>query len=45
MSQSEAARVLEVSVMTVNRRLGRGLRLLAADLGDLYPGGQGPAAP
>src|SRR5262245_55427724 len=39
MSQSEAARVLEVSVMTVNRRLGRGLQMLAADLGDLYPGG------
>jgi RNA polymerase sigma-70 factor (ECF subfamily) len=45
MSQAEAARVLEVSVMTVNRRLHRGLQLLAATLGDLYPGGQGPAAP
>jgi RNA polymerase sigma-70 factor (ECF subfamily) len=38
MSQAEAARVLEVSVMTVNRRLNRGLQLLAATLGDLYPG-------
>jgi RNA polymerase sigma-70 factor (ECF subfamily) len=38
MSQSEAAQVLEVSVMTVNRRLNRGLQLLAATLGDLYPG-------
>jgi RNA polymerase sigma factor (sigma-70 family) len=41
MSQSEAARVLEVSVMTVNRRLNRGLQLLAAALADLYPGGAG----
>jgi RNA polymerase sigma factor (sigma-70 family) len=38
MSQSEAAQVLEVSVMTVNRRLNRGLQMLAATLGDLYPG-------
>jgi RNA polymerase sigma factor (sigma-70 family) len=37
MSQTEAAKVLEVSVMTVNRRLNRGLQLLAASLGDLYP--------
>jgi RNA polymerase sigma factor (sigma-70 family) len=37
MSQTEAAQVLEVSVMTVNRRVNRGLRLLAATLGDLYP--------
>jgi RNA polymerase sigma-70 factor (ECF subfamily) len=44
MSQAEAAGVLEVSVMTVNRRLNRGLPLLAAALGDLYPGGEGPAA-
>jgi RNA polymerase sigma factor (sigma-70 family) len=42
-SQSEAARVLEVSVMTVNRRLNRGLQLLAATLGDLYPGEEDPA--
>src|SRR5262245_12727193 len=45
MSQSEAARVLEVSVMTVNRRLNRGLQLLAATLGDLYPGDEEPHAP
>jgi RNA polymerase sigma-70 factor (ECF subfamily) len=44
MSQAEAAHVLEVSVMTVNRRLHRGLQLLAAALRDLYPGGQDPAA-
>jgi RNA polymerase sigma-70 factor (ECF subfamily) len=37
MSQAEAARVLGVSVATVNRRLSRGLQLLAAALGDLYP--------
>jgi RNA polymerase sigma-70 factor (ECF subfamily) len=44
MSQAEAAQVLEVSVMTVNRRLNRGLQLLAATLGDLYPGEEDPAA-
>jgi RNA polymerase sigma factor (sigma-70 family) len=44
MSQAEAAGVLEVSVMTVNRRLNRGLQLLAASLGDLYPGDEDPAA-
>jgi RNA polymerase sigma-70 factor (ECF subfamily) len=38
MSQAEAAQVLGVSVMTVNRRLNRGLQLLLAALGDLYPG-------
>jgi RNA polymerase sigma-70 factor (ECF subfamily) len=42
MSQSEAARVLGVSVATVNRRLGRGLQLLAAELGDLYPDDEDP---
>jgi RNA polymerase sigma-70 factor (ECF subfamily) len=41
MSQAEAAQVLGVSVMTVNRRLNRGLQLLLAALGDLYPG-EGP---
>src|SRR5262245_3207750 len=40
MSQAEAARVLEVSVMTVKRRLNHGLQLLAATLGDLGPGGE-----
>jgi RNA polymerase sigma-70 factor (ECF subfamily) len=44
MSQAEAAQVLEVSVMTVNRRLNRGLQLLAAALRDLYPGEEDPAA-
>ena len=42
LSQSEAARVLGVSVATVNRRLSRGLQLLAADLGDLYPDDEDP---
>jgi RNA polymerase sigma factor (sigma-70 family) len=45
MSQAEAARVLGVSVATVNRRLGRGLRLLADALGDLYPDDEDPTAP
>jgi RNA polymerase sigma-70 factor (ECF subfamily) len=44
MSQAEAARVLVVSVKTVNRRLNRGLQLLTAALGDVYPGGEDPAA-
>jgi RNA polymerase sigma factor (sigma-70 family) len=39
MSQAEAGRVLGVSAMTVNRRLGRGLQMLAAALEDLNPGG------
>ncbi len=42
MSQAEAARMLEVSVATVNRRLRRGLQLLAAELGDLYPDVEDP---
>jgi RNA polymerase sigma-70 factor (ECF subfamily) len=45
MTQTEAAQVLEVSVMTVNRRLNRGLQLLADALGDLYPGDEDPDAP
>jgi RNA polymerase sigma factor (sigma-70 family) len=44
MSQAEAARVLEVSAMTVKRRLNHGLQLLAATLGDLSPGEEDPAA-
>jgi RNA polymerase sigma-70 factor (ECF subfamily) len=44
MTQAEAAEVLEVSVMTVNRRLNRGLQLLAAALGDLYPGDEPDAS-
>jgi RNA polymerase sigma-70 factor (ECF subfamily) len=38
MRQTEAAEVLGVSVMTVSRRLNRGLQLLAATLRDLSPG-------
>jgi RNA polymerase sigma-70 factor (ECF subfamily) len=37
LSQAEAARVLGVSVMTVNRRLNRGLKLLTRTLDDLRP--------
>jgi RNA polymerase sigma-70 factor (ECF subfamily) len=37
LSQAEAADVLGVSAMTVNRRLNRGLQLLAAALRDLCP--------
>src|SRR5262245_42282431 len=44
MTQAEAARVLGVSVMTVKRRLGRGLQALAASLGDLGPGQEQPGA-
>jgi RNA polymerase sigma-70 factor (ECF subfamily) len=37
MSQTEAAQVLGVSVVTVKRRLNRGLRLLTERLSDLRP--------
>lgn len=37
MSQNEAAGVLEISAATVNRRVNRGLQLLAEMLKDLYP--------
>ena len=37
MSQAEAARVLEISPMTVMRRLNRGLQSLASKLPDLSP--------
>ena len=37
MTQTEAAQVLEVSVMTVNRRLNRARLLLAEQLADLRP--------
>ncbi len=37
MSQADAAQVLGVSTMTVNRRLNRGLEVLAEMLGDLRP--------
>jgi RNA polymerase sigma factor (sigma-70 family) len=42
MSQAEAAQVLEVSTMTVNRRLHRALQQLAAALSDLSPGEDEP---
>jgi RNA polymerase sigma factor (sigma-70 family) len=40
LSQAEAARILDVSVMTVKRRLNRGLQLLAVALRDLSPGAE-----
>ncbi len=47
LSQAEAAGVLGVSPMTVNRRLHRALQQLAASLADLYPDEDDadPAAP
>ena len=47
MSQAEAAGVLGVSPMTVNRRLHRALQQLAVSLADLYPDDDDPdpAAP
>jgi RNA polymerase sigma-70 factor (ECF subfamily) len=42
MTQTEAARVIGVSVMTVKRRLNRGLQLLAASLADLRPPSEQP---
>ena len=41
MTQAEAAQVLDVSTVTVKRRLNRGLQLLAERLADLRPG-EGP---
>ena len=38
MTQTEAARVLGVSDVTVKRRVSRGLRLLTERLADLRPG-------
>jgi RNA polymerase sigma-70 factor (ECF subfamily) len=40
LTQTEAAHVLGVSIVTVKRRLNRGLRLLTEQLGDLRPGGE-----
>jgi RNA polymerase sigma factor (sigma-70 family) len=37
MTQTEAASILDVAVVTVRRRLNRGLRLLTEKLGDLRP--------
>src|SRR5262249_9689606 len=45
LTQTEAARVLGVAVLTVKRRMNRGLQLLAAELRDLGPGGDDSAAP
>jgi len=42
MAQTEAARVLGVSAVTVKRRLNRGLRLLTEQLADLRPGKRPP---
>ena len=36
-SQAEAAEVIGVSTMTVNRRLHRGIQRLSESLADLYP--------
>jgi RNA polymerase sigma-70 factor (ECF subfamily) len=44
MTQAEAAQVLGVSAMTVNRRLNRGLQLLTQALGDLRPGESVPGS-
>jgi len=44
MTQAEAAQVLGVSAMTVNRRLNRSLQLLAQALGDLRPDQNAPAS-
>jgi RNA polymerase sigma-70 factor (ECF subfamily) len=43
MTQAEAAQVLGVSAMTVNRRLNHSLQLLAEALGDLCPDENGRA--
>jgi RNA polymerase sigma-70 factor (ECF subfamily) len=42
MTQAEAGQVLGVSAVTVKRRLGRGLSLLAERLADLRPGEEPP---
>ena len=42
MSFAEAAEILGVSGMTVNRRLNRGLRILAEQLSDMRPDDSGP---
>ena len=44
MAQAEVARLLGVSAVTVKRRLGRGLRLLAKRLADLRPGENPPVS-
>jgi RNA polymerase sigma factor (sigma-70 family) len=42
MTQTEAAQLLDVSAVTVKRRLNRGLRLLTEQLADLRPGERPP---
>ena len=42
MTQVEAAEVLGVSIKTVQRRLNRGLLILAEELDDLRPDGESP---
>ena len=42
LTQAEAAQVLGVSAMTVNRRLNRGLQLLTETLEDLRPPEKAP---
>jgi RNA polymerase sigma-70 factor (ECF subfamily) len=44
MTQAEAAWLLDISVVTVKRRLNRGLQLLAEQLADLRPGEESPDA-
>jgi RNA polymerase sigma-70 factor (ECF subfamily) len=44
MSQAEAANVLGVSAMTVNRRLSRSLQSLTESLGDLTPDADSPGS-
>jgi RNA polymerase sigma-70 factor (ECF subfamily) len=44
LTQAEAAGVLGVSAATVNRRLNRGLELLAEALSDLRPGDEAPGS-
>ena len=45
MTQAEAAEVLGVAVITVKRRLNRGLRLLTEKLRDLRPDDTPPDVP
>jgi RNA polymerase sigma-70 factor (ECF subfamily) len=44
-TQPEAAEILGISVMTVRRRLGRGVQRLTELVGDLRPGGNPEASP
>jgi RNA polymerase sigma factor (sigma-70 family) len=44
LTHTEASRILGVTPLTVKRRLNRGLRLLATELGDLRPAESAPKA-